>query len=205
MTKLAPLMEWLSLKDAAVYLSSKLDDEITEARILQLGQQRDLTLSFRFVNSSPALLGTVALIDGRRAIGFPRWHGASRWNWLPPDNSVKRPEPPAHFKFNDEIDWINGVWDLLMTEDADRAVEHAFQKMTGGPEVLPSLGDGIVVTSIDGRFAELQEVSAMREPQPYHRHNYKLTRYLPAGGALVVRSSSLLEFDTPPAISACPS
>lgn len=139
MTKLAALMEWLSLRDAARYLSDKLKDDITEASILRFGLQGDLTLSFHFVNPTPTLLGTVASIEGRRAAGFPLWHEGSRWQWLPPDESTKRPQPPADLalKFRDEVDWINGVWDLLITEDARLAVERAFQKMTGGPEVRP--------------------------------------------------------------------
>jgi hypothetical protein len=84
-----------------------------------------------------------------------------------------------------------------MAEDARRAVEREFQKMTGGPEVRPGLGDGILVASTDGRFALLQVASEKRVPHPYHRHNYKLSRDLPAAdGALVIRGSSVLEFET---------
>jgi hypothetical protein len=199
MTKLAALMEWLSLPEAARCLSDNPKDDITEASLLRYGLQGDLTLSFHFVNPTPALLGTIASIDGKRAVGFPLWHEGSRWQWLPPDDATKRPQPPANLtvKFRDEIDWINGAWDLLITEDTRLAVERAFQKMTGGPEVLPGLGDGILVASTDGRLALLQVASERREMHPHHRLNYKLSRDLPAAdGALVICGSSLLEFET---------
>jgi hypothetical protein len=41
MTKLAALMEWLSLRDAARYLSEKLEDDITEASILPSSQSTE--------------------------------------------------------------------------------------------------------------------------------------------------------------------
>src|ERR1700722_14075768 len=114
MAKTARLKEWHTLQDAARYLSNKLKDEISAADILQFGLQGDLKLSFNFVNLSPAVVGIIeSMDDGKKILGFPQWHGAIRWFWLPHRAKSKRPEPNLARDLGDKIDWIDGVWDLL--------------------------------------------------------------------------------------------
>lgn len=199
MTKLARLKEWHTLQDAARFLSNKLKEEFSAADILRFGLQGDLKLSFNFVNLSPAAIGIIESTDEGKILGFPQRHGAFRWFWLPPRRAAKRPQPAANLarEFRKETDWIDGVWDLLIIEDAILAVERLYQRMTGGPEVQSRLGDGIILASADGRFARLQVAAENRELNPYHQHNYRLSRELPTDdGVLVIRDAALTEFAT---------
>jgi hypothetical protein len=198
MTKLARLKEWHTLQDTARFLSNKLKEEFSAADILRFGLQGDLKLSFNFVNLSPAAIGIIESTDEGEILGFPQWHAAIRWFWLPHRRAAKRPQPAANpaREIRNETDWIDGVWDLLMIEDAVHAVERLYQRMTGGPEVQSRLGDGIILASADGRFARLQVAAEKREIHPDHQHNYKLSRELPTDdGVLVIRDAALTEFE----------
>jgi hypothetical protein len=64
--KLSRLKKWLTLEDAAKFLSLLISEEITTAGLLQVALQGDLTLSINLVNRHYALLGPkVSLQDAR--------------------------------------------------------------------------------------------------------------------------------------------
>jgi hypothetical protein len=82
MAKLAALMEWLSLRDAARYLSDKVEDDITEASLLWFGLQGDLSLSTRSSGSRLVSFPLKSLFPSRSAAAAAktptRLHGLGR-------------------------------------------------------------------------------------------------------------------------------
>jgi hypothetical protein len=170
------LKEWLTLEDASHLLSTEFRERITATDILRFGLKGRLELSCNFVNAIPAAFGRVVSIGTRKAAFFPMWHGQSRAVWISPGGG-RRPVPDKPLELAEEIELIRGVWDLLMIEDTPRAVECLYHRMTNGPAAQPDIGDGILVTSTDGKVARLQINGELRHPQLYHIHNYRLTAF----------------------------
>ena len=190
------LTEWMTLEQTARHISTELRQPTTPPEVIQLGLEGQLKLSFNFVNRSPAVLGTIKSLDAGEAVFFPIWHGGHRGVWLSRNASPRPALDNDNPELGDEAELISGVWEILMLEDAPRAIERIYHRMTGGPKVRPSSGDGILVRSIDGKLARLQEEAESRHPSFYNIHNYRLARDLPTqNGALVVRANALIEFE----------
>jgi hypothetical protein len=187
------LKEWLTLEDASHLLSTEFGERITATDILRFGLKGRLELSCNFVNSTPAVFGRVISIGTRKAVFFPMWNGQVRAVWMSP-GSGRRPVLDKPLELADEIEPIRGVWDLLMIEDTPHAVECLYHRMTDGPKAQPDIGDGILISSTDGKVARLQVDGELRHPQQYHIHNYRLAHDLPTDGVLVVRPAALMEF-----------
>jgi hypothetical protein len=122
---------------------------------------------------------------------------------------------------DDRVVSISGVWDLAMIGAEALDVEHAYQQMTGGPEVTLTQLDGVFVKGIDGEFAQLQEpydspemkalsgdiaqklqdlgvkrnVKAPEKRKPLdHPSNWFPAGGLPQDSVIVVRTSALAKF-----------
>lgn len=63
MRKIFKLKKWFTLKQAASYLSEAFEDEITEADIFQLADDKQLTLSVNFINSATAAIGKAVPVE----------------------------------------------------------------------------------------------------------------------------------------------
>ena len=59
MSKLERHKEWLTITEAANYLSKKLDEDVTEADIFRLALKRRLVVSVYFVNHASARLCSI--------------------------------------------------------------------------------------------------------------------------------------------------
>lgn len=205
------LKTWLPLLDAARHLSKEFRQDVTEADVLRLGLDGHLRLSFNFVNPTPAVLGSITSVETGFAVAFPIWYGGTKTVRLPPSIADGLPSTTEDKVFQGdfgiEIQFLKGVWDLLLIQDGPQAVEAVYQEMTGGPEVRAGIGDGVLVASEDGKIArlkiELGEVRkrAMAEnahhamTSPTNIHNYALSHVLPMeDGHVVVRVSVLKEF-----------
>ncbi len=171
------LKEWLTLTDVAHQLSAEFGERITAADVLRFGIEGHLKLSCNFLNASPAVLGQVVSIDTREAVFFPVWNGQARAVWISPGGGC-RPVLDKPLELGDEIEPIHGVWDLLMIEDAPRAIERLYHRMTDGLEVQPGIGDGILVTSPKGKFARLLTEGEQQDVRRYHVNNYRLAHDL---------------------------
>ena len=57
MSRLFKLKEWVTLQDAAKYLSLTLDEEVSQVDLLRLVLDKHLTLSVLFANGAPARKG----------------------------------------------------------------------------------------------------------------------------------------------------
>ena len=63
MSKLLKLKEWLTVPDAARYLSILLEEEVSEADLLRLALDGHLTISLLFTHPNPALCGKIITVD----------------------------------------------------------------------------------------------------------------------------------------------
>ena len=67
--KLLKLMEWVTVPDAARYLSILFGEDVSEADVLRLALDGHLTLSVDFVNVATAQCGkTIPLADAERKV-----------------------------------------------------------------------------------------------------------------------------------------
>jgi hypothetical protein len=240
MSKLLKLKQWLTLSDTAQYLSLAFRERVTEADVLRLGLDGHLTLSVHFVNGTRARYGQLVplekanfLIFGRDDIAKVGGQLFKAGEPLPKhvetglkDGSMYRVlngiyvEPGDVLELEGTISTLHGVWDLPLLGAERLDVEHAYQRMTGGPEVTGTVLDGAFV-SRKGVFAQLQErfdqprmpemfndvrnrlkgigkLSRSEEHQPKlewdHPNNYFPAAGLPNDAPIVVRTQSLAEF-----------
>lgn len=314
MHKLFQLKKWLTLEDAARYLSLAFNEPVTEADILRLGLDEHLTLSVNFVNGTRARPGALVPIEDAEVAYFPtkpfsrppvRIRAARITKLDAPEGARVREafreagidddEMPETVMQSEERDWpasaaekmdsvrispiclvqemaagvlsgqidptvdpmvmgevlkgiadgslnkipvvmginiddkrilelakkvetISGIWDLPMIGAERLDVEHAYQQLTGGPEVTLMHLNGVFVRSEDGQLAQLQESYDSREMrgilqdiqrrleaqglQPQQKREYPPdhpNRHFPRGGlppdaVLVVRTSALTDF-----------
>lgn len=71
--------------------------------------------------------------------------------------SISIDDQDRFISLSEEIQSIEGVWDLPMIGAEQLDVEHRFQKLTGGPGVTLIAMDGAFVERSDGRICQLQE------------------------------------------------
>lgn len=215
MKKLMKLKEYLTLEQAAVYLTAILNEPVTVADVLQLALDQYLTLSVHFVNGTMARPGKVvhytyeqiqkfdatgdypddlnstddisAFLEVREA-GYP-------CSDIPKKLSSVQLDQDRWMTFeNDEIVKIDGIWDLPMIGDESFNVKFKYQKVTGGPVVtLHDFHDTFVINNED-RACKLQVLPKMN----MKADSYKPVPedYFPAGGlpidsVLVVRVAAI--------------
>ena len=246
MSKLFKLKEWLTIPDAARHLTGVFDEPISEADVLRLGLDGHLKLSVDFVNKAAAIRGRVVPVEQARTTIFPANMSADietfrRTSKLPrgsaaDDDADLSTDVIAGLKegslirtitdinidderflhLEDEVVWIDGVWDLPLIGAERLDIEHAFQQMTGGPEVTLIQLNGTFVGSLTGEIAHLQDRfseptpiliegkfvprTPTNDPDPTQpgRQRVRPNSYYPAGklpddSVLVVRTSALME------------
>jgi hypothetical protein len=196
--KLTKLREWLTVDEAARWLSLTFDDEVSRADVLRAGLDRHLQLSVRFVNHAYAKVAPptptpeelaeihrrfeerIAEVKTARAAGVP-----------PPPPPAPRREPARVLILDDST-----IYDLPLVS-ADRLdVEHQYQKLTDGPAVT--------LIDIDGTFVDAPDATRLQLLEPYESQTKDgpvkgSVDYIPAGGlpddaVLVVRRGALDTF-----------
>ena len=128
MSRLLELKNTLTIKEAAIYLSSSWSEDVAESDILRLGLDKQLILSVNLFNHTESRIGSlnnndintslqveeVSKVKGNHSI--PNWQNISCNN----------------IKFEEDIVSIEGVWDLLMIGDEILTVERKYQLLTEG-------------------------------------------------------------------------
>jgi hypothetical protein len=191
MGKLFKLKEWLSVADAVKHLSILLGEDITEADLLRLVIDAHLKLSIYIANAVEAKRGYAMKLENpvvRTAIGKKEPRS------LLLDISLDSYELRTT---NDEIIWIDGVYDLVMLGDDRLEVEKRYHSLTGGPEIYDAFPYGIYVANDEGQLFELQKEWQTRDDIG----NLIKTTYCPAvtfsfdNSCFVFRTRYLLEFE----------
>lgn len=192
MKKLFNLKKWLTLQEAAKYLSLLFNEDVSEADVLRLGLDGHLTLSVYFVNHTQGRITHITPITEAKKYIVPSTTD------LPPrmieeqckllevmdlpddiqkgikDGSltmvlagtvINKNEVLQH-DYDDSITSLSGIWDLPMIGGERLDVEHMYQQLTDGPEVTLTCLDGAFVKRPDGRYANLQMSFDDNEHQP---------------------------------------
>lgn len=198
MSKLFNLKEWLTVAEAAQYLTIIFGEDVTEVDVLRLALDGHLKLSVNFVNHAVArsakwipLSQYMELMELFRALG----------------QTPKNPERPVLI-YGERVVPIKGIWDLAMMGAEMLDVEHKYQLMTGGAPVTLVNIDGTFVVSYDGQMYQLQthyddnpycnseEQKESRKKKPlYEPSNYFPAEGLPDDSVMVVRTDVLREFE----------
>lgn len=197
-SKLFKLKEWLTVPDAARYLSIAFGEEVTDADVLRLALDGHLKLSVNFVNHAVARSAKwiprsqyTELMELERALGQT------------PQNS----EEPV-LKYGERAVPIEGIWDLAMIGAEILDVEHQYQLMTGGTPVTLVNIDGTFVVSHDGQIYQLlthfddnpycnseEQKKSRAKKSLYDPENYFPAGGLPEDAVIVVRTTALREFE----------
>lgn len=182
MSRLIKIKEWLTLVDAAQYLTIVLDEAVTEADLLRFALDGYLKLSVDFVNHARARSGKIVSWEETKwlkcrpivveptpnkplkEVAFPR-ELESLIDELPPEErGVQRHfmtsiniDGERFLNMNKEVETIRGVWDLAMVGSERLDVEHAYQFLTGGPAVTLINIEGTFVQNSDDKLYQLQE------------------------------------------------
>jgi hypothetical protein len=185
-SKLFSLKEWLTIPDAAKYLSLSFGEEVTPADVLRFGADERLRLSVYFVNHATARRGRLVPLEQCKVRVWPSLKlakeakdagipipsyliGHDEFGTLPEevrdglesDDWIAMPDglafPGAQFLLLEKnVSSISGVWDLPMVGGEHLDIEHQYQMETGGPEVTLSTLDGAFVER-EGVVCQLQE------------------------------------------------
>lgn len=160
MSKLFKLKKWLTIPETEKYLTQLFEEEVTEADILRLALDGELTLSVNLVNGAQARCGKV--IDYpweellrdikndtvRKDFEFmeiPSLHGNEKV--FVPDNL--RLGKDTYLALEEGVRSIRDIWDLPMIGNERLDVEHRYQMLIGGPEITLEGLDGAFVVKGD--------------------------------------------------------
>lgn len=204
MSKLLKLKDWLLVPDAARYLTISFGEEVTEADVLRLALDQRLKLSVRFVNRTHARSGEIVRIDEAsfREVQY-REGGAPIRIYGGPKLLGSDGQPSHVVNLAPGVCVLEGIFDLPMIGGERLEIEHAFQKLTSGPDVTDITLDGVFVEGDHGEIFQLQAVAESTEvlSQPAHeKPQFKPTEYrptdsIPSDAVLVVRTSELRRFE----------
>lgn len=168
MSRLFHLKEWVSVADAAQYLSISLGESVSEPDILRLALDGHLTLSVYLPNGATVTRGKIvthslaevvaAMADNKVPDGL---------DWVPMPKSLAQKGYAARPDDSDEdvpliislrVDdsrWITldrkkivsvwELWDLPMFGGERLDVEHEYQRLTGGPSITAETLDGAFI------------------------------------------------------------
>lgn len=184
MSKLFKLKEWLTIQDAARYLSNIFGEEVNEADILRLALDGHLKLSVNFVNHTQGKCGKVVPFSQSKWKLFPRIkheihitpvYPPAKILECPPDleeklKEILEAERDNYFtlpegliideervlELGENVTSIKGVWDLSMIGAERIDIEYQYQQITGGPEVTLQALDGAFIERTDGAVFQLQ-------------------------------------------------
>ncbi|WP_445658337.1 hypothetical protein [Achromobacter sp. NCFB-sbj8-Ac1-l] len=168
MSRLFQLKEWVSVADAAQYLSISLGEPVTEPDILRLALDGHLTLSVYLPNGATVTRGRIvthSLADVVAAVADNKVPDGLDWIPVPKAFAQKGlaasqddsgEEVPLILSLRvDDSRWITldrekivsvwNVWDLPMFGGERLDVEHEYLRLTGGPSITAETLDGAFI------------------------------------------------------------
>ena len=215
MSKLFKLKEWLSIPDAARYLSGIFGDPVSEADILRLGLDGKLTLSVRIVNEVHVRFGRLAPLGELLDDGFRRRQkiDVSRsysFDDEAPNFGLRPWETPGDLQFvhtensldgGGAVTRLVGVWDLPLIGACRIDIENRYLRLTDGPRAIDHIHNGLggVFFSDGGeKLALLHEWHGSPDPDTgyFDPDNFYLPSELPEDCTLIVRTAELTRFQS---------
>jgi hypothetical protein len=138
-SELLILKDWLTVPEAAVQLSSRFDEAITEAHILEWVLEEKLTLLVNLVNGVYARqykrVERFELTDPTKNIEAPSSLSGGKSRWLPRSGSVLDlgEDDFRQAGRDDLVDLDSGIYNLAMDGFGSLLVRRALQVARGGP------------------------------------------------------------------------
>ena len=181
--KLLKLKDWVTVAEAARYLSAITGEEVGEPDLIRLALDRHLTLSVRLINGAYARCwipvspdevqwNEAASLDGNGIVRLPVGGPV----WMPEDGGPMQLQPSV-------IELFPGVWDLPMVGPECLNVEREYQRLIGGAEFTRMAFDGVVMTreadgllyQLQANFADLEGFDRSKLRKPFnHPENFFL-------------------------------
>jgi len=202
MTKLFKLKEWVTLPDAAKYLSLTLDEVVSQVDLLRLVLDKHLTLSVLFVNSVPARKGKKILLSEVLFKEVPSIIDQNKTIKIPDSIELlnEYTKDKFHIKLEKDIFLLRGIYDIPLIGNDRVDIERIYYEQLNGTELDYTCLEGAFVECCDVIY-QIQErfedgfIEKMREGQNHSRDD----EYFPADGfpedaALVIRTNALREF-----------
>lgn len=147
MSKLIKFKGWLTLVEAAEYLSTNLSETVSEADLLRFAVNGHIKLSVNFVNHTTVRFLKPLNDDELAAhqellqdLGSMVANGLR----LTPTLDGLHMEDGVYLKLDERVSSIDGIWDLAMAGGEALDILHRLQGLTGGAS--------IELVSIDGSF-----------------------------------------------------
>ena len=203
MSKLFKLKEWVAIPVAARHLSRILNDEVSEADIIQMAIDGHIRLSVIFPNRAYAKLGQIVPYRNVPLKELPNLDGKGTTTYV--DGYLIEDVAPNQITqetsfvcFEDHVQSIDGIWDLAMKGNERIGVEFELHQMIGGPEVTMINVDGTFLNRPDGTWAALQDQFDDEVVTDKDGRKKKIRGdYYPAGGLgddciKVIRTSEIL-------------
>ena len=183
MNKLLKLKRWITVPDAAKYLSNIFEETVSVADIYYFVLEGKLKLSVDFVNGATAMRGKVISLEEtdcsisyRHAKTLNQLHSGPYSVFYEKYSKVKKlyADIPDVEKDNYEIiiysmmlnenefiefqnvESISGIFDLSMLGAERLDIENEYQNLIGGPEITGVYLDGVFLQDGEGDFYQLQ-------------------------------------------------
>lgn len=160
MIKLFKFKEWLTLDEAANYLSIIFAEKVSISDVLRLALDGHLKLSVNFVNHAFARKGNRRLYEEAEKIEMSSLKGDSKVLIVCGLKFVNQVTGIVEevVQFDKKVITIDGIWDLTMIGGERLDVEHEFQMLTNGPAIELINIDGCYIEDYsNGTIYELQE------------------------------------------------
>ena len=204
MSKLFRLKQWLTIDDAAKYLTSIFDEPVNDYDIFRFALDGHIKLSVNIINGAYAKKCKVVSVENARTVKvdieengiFASLYKQKKIEIDKFDCILDLPFRDNEFlQKEDKIISIRGVYDLVMLGNERLDIEHEYQQLTSRIEVTLVCLEGAYLQSPEnGNIYELQDhfkddVKSMKD-----ENNYYPAGSLPNDVALVVRASAISEF-----------
>jgi hypothetical protein len=151
LSKLFHLKKWLTIPEVAARLSDECSSAVTESDVLQLALDDLLIISVNFVNRvavRDVQYEDVPDVQCKRFSAFAVVEeiknrdkdDVSRLRFLVSGN-----RGDTVVSLGGEVDYITGVYELIMCSDGARDIERKYYEKTGGPSLSISGNDGVYI------------------------------------------------------------
>jgi hypothetical protein len=206
LNKLFELAKWVTVADAARYLSIAFGEDVAEADVLKLALDEHLKISVRFVNGVSARYCMPVKREDVERQAIPSLDGKGVIK-ISKNDRVWADWRGIFLVYPSVTSLFGEVWDLPMTDGGRIDVTRRYQALTGGPdvtavappgsilvestEVTPLMLDGELIGVAKGSLFEIQSYSG----DSTHPDSFHPASELPNDSVLVVRTEALREFE----------
>jgi len=214
---------WLELDQAAKQLSNMFDEEVTAADLIQLALENKIKMSVNLIGVASGKRGqrvtrtvdeiAAMLKSGEVPSDFPwikrsllelpsfvrEMYSEDTTETISFGNTQISDEEWIYWTNPEEVDRLDGVWDLPLIGGETISLEQKYQELVGGPFVDLINIDGTYVEAKNGDLYKLYERFSgkykVEEKEPYFNiGNYFPIGNLPADSVFVLRTEELVRF-----------